>query len=131
MFEVEKIRALIAKGEGLNVEFKRSHEVLSRSVFETICAFLNRKGGYALLGVKDNGTIEGVREDTLQAQLKTLASDMTNQQIISPVIRLKAEIVEIDGKKIICIYVPESEQVHSYKGTYYDRQNEVDIKLVT
>jgi ATP-dependent DNA helicase RecG len=131
MFEVDKIKALIMQGEGLNIEFKKSHDALSRSAFETICAFLNRKGGYILLGVKDDGKVEGIKEDTLPMQLKTLASDMTNPQIISPVIRLDTEVVEIEGKKIICIYVPESEQVHSYKGTYYDRQNEVDIKLVT
>ena len=131
MFDVEKIKTLIAQGEGLHVEFKKSHDSLSRSAFETICAFLNRKGGYILLGVKDNGTIEGIREDTLQGQLKTLANDMNNPQIISPVKSLDTEVVEIDGKKIICIYVPESTQVHSCKGVYYDRQSEVDIKLVT
>ena len=36
----------VAQGEGLNVEFKAAVESLPRSVFETICAFLNRKGGY-------------------------------------------------------------------------------------
>ena len=131
MIETENIRAIIAKGEGLNVEFKRSHASLSRSAYETICAFLNRKGGYVLLGVRDNGTIEGIREDTLPVQLITLANDMNNPQVISPVKRLETEVVEIDGKKIICIYVPESTQVHSHKGVYYDRQNEADIKLVT
>ena len=131
MVDPEKIKAIIAQGEGLSIEFKKSHDLLSRSAFETICAFLNRKGGYILLGVKDNGTIEGIREDTLQIQLKTLANDMNNSQIILPVKNLEPEIVEIDGKKIICIHVPESKQVHSYKGIYYDRQGEVDIKLVT
>ena len=131
MIEPEKIKAIITQGEGLNIEFKHSYNSLSRSAFETICAFLNRKGGYVLLGVKDNGMIEGIREDTLQVQLITLANDMNNPQIISPVKRLETEVIEIEGKKIICIYVPESSQVHSYKGVYYDRQGEVDIKLVT
>jgi ATP-dependent DNA helicase RecG len=131
MIDIEKIKAIIAQGESVNVEFKKSYDSLSRSAFETICAFLNRKGGYILLGVKDNGTIEGVREDTLQVQLKTLANDLNNPQIISPVKSLETEVIEIDGKKIICIYVPESIQVHSYKGIYYDRQGEVDIKLAT
>jgi len=35
----------VAKGEGIDIEFKESYEVLSRSVYETICSFLNRKGG--------------------------------------------------------------------------------------
>jgi len=131
MFELEKIKTIIAQGEGVNTEFKKSHTSLSRSAFETICAFLNRKGGYVLLGVKDNGTIEGIREDTLQTQLKILTDDMNNPQIISPVKCLETKVLEIDGKNIICIYVPESTQVHSCKGVYYDRQGEVDIKLAT
>ena len=114
--EQEQIKTIIAQGEGLNVEFKSSFDSLSRSAFETICAFLNRKGGYLLLGVKDNRKIEGIREETLQAQLKILANDLNNPQIISPVKSLDADVVEIEGKKLICIYVPESTQVHSCKG---------------
>ena len=131
MITTEKIKSIIAQGEGLHVEFKKSRDSLSRSVFETICAFLNRKGGHILLGVNDHGTIEGIREDTIQVQLKTLATDMNNPHIISPVKSLDTEIIEIDGKKIIYIYVPESTQVHAHKNTYYDRQNEIDIRLVT
>ncbi|GAP73399.1 hypothetical protein SAMD00024442_87_7 [Candidatus Symbiothrix dinenymphae] len=129
MTDAAKIKLLIAKGEGLNIEFKKSHTALSRSVFETICAFLNRKGGHILLGVKDNGTIEGIQEETLPAQLKVLADDMNNPQLISPTFYLSSEVVEVDGKKIICIYVPESSQVHTYLGVYYDRNHEGDYKL--
>lgn len=104
-------------------------EELPRNVYETICAFLNRKGGYIFLGVKDNGHVEGVREDTIQTQLKTLANDMNNPQLITPTFRLETEVVEIEGKKIICIRVPESSQPHSFKGTYYDRNEDGDYKL--
>jgi ATP-dependent DNA helicase RecG len=126
-----EIQNMILQGEGLYMEFKRSNESLSRSVFETICAFLNRKGGYILLGVKDNGSIEGIKDDAIATQLKTLANDMNNPQIISPATHISTETVDIDGRKVIVIYVPESSQAHSHKGVYYDRQNEADIKLVT
>ena len=43
---VETINNLIIQGEGLHIEFKQSYDSLSRSAFETICAFLNRKGGH-------------------------------------------------------------------------------------
>jgi ATP-dependent DNA helicase RecG len=129
MVELKQIRSIIAQGEGVYVEFKRSYDGLSRSVYDTICAFLNRKGGHILLGVKDDGTIEGIREDTLQIQVKTLADDMNNPQIISPVVRLEAEIVKMDEKKIIYIHVPESGQVHTHKGVIYDRNHEGDYKV--
>jgi ATP-dependent DNA helicase RecG len=83
-FESDKIKQIISRGEGLDVEFKESFDSLSRSVFETICAFLNRKGGHILLGVADNGEVVGVNKDTVQNQLDTLNRDTNNPQIISP-----------------------------------------------
>jgi ATP-dependent DNA helicase RecG len=126
-----EIQKTILQGEGLHVEFKKSYESLSRNVYETICAFLNRKGGYIFLGVTDNGSIEGVKDDIVATQLKVLANDMNNPQIISPVTHINTEVADINGRKIIVIFVPESSQAHSYKGVYYDRQGEVDIKLLT
>lgn len=126
---VDQIKQIIAKGEGLNIEFKEATSSLPRSVFETICAFLNRKGGHILLGVKDNGTVVGVDQKSISKQLDTLARDMNNPQIIFPTFYLATEIFEIDGKKIICIYVPESSQPHSYKGIMYDRNEDGDFKL--
>ena len=119
------------QGEGLNVEFKTASETLPRNVFETICAFLNRKGGYIFLGVKDNGKIEGIGEKFIPNMLKTLANDMNNIQIMMPTAYIEAETFDMDGKKIICIYVPESYQAHSHKGFYYDRRQEGDYKLMT
>jgi len=127
--ETNKIKQLIRQGEGQEIEFKESYSSLTRSVFETICAFLNRKGGTILLGVADNGNIVGVKEDTVQDQLDTLARDMNNPQIISPTFFLATDVVEIDGKTIIYIFVPESSQPHAYKGAYYDRKEDGDFKL--
>ena len=90
---IKTINNLIAQGEGIHIEFKQSHDSLSRSAFETICAFLNRKGGHIMLGVKDNGNIEGVSDKSLQTQIKTLTEDMNNPQVISPVKRLDVKVV--------------------------------------
>ena len=53
-----QVRELIQKGEGIDLEFKSCRDQLSRDVYETVCAFLNRHGGTILLGVKDDGTIQ-------------------------------------------------------------------------
>src|ERR1035437_10894778 len=125
----KNVMSIIAEGEGLEIEFKESYDALSRTVFETICAFLNRKGGHILLGVADNGTIKGIKEETIQSQLDILARDTNNPQIISPTFYLSTEVVELAGKKIIYIYVPESSQPHTYKGIIYDRKQDGDFKL--
>ena len=42
----EKLKELLSQREGTQIEYKLSKESLSRSVYETICAFLNRRGEY-------------------------------------------------------------------------------------
>ena len=123
------IDRIIQQGEGLQVEFKESYNQLSRSVYESICAFLNRKGGTILLGVSDNGEIIGVNANTIQNQLDTLERDLNNMQLINPTCNLNTEIINIDDKKVIQLYVPESSQVHTYKGLIYDRKQDGDFKL--
>jgi ATP-dependent DNA helicase RecG len=131
MLTKEEIKAKIAQGEGLNVEFKAASETLPRNIFETICAFLNRKGGYIFLGVKDNGKIEGIDEKFIPKMLKILANDINNTQVLMPTAFIETEVLDINDKKVICIYVPESFQAHSHKGFYYDRREDGDYKLTT
>ncbi len=59
---IEKLEEILKSGEGVNVEFKTSQFELNKDTFESICAFLNRKGGHLLLGVKNNGKVEGILE---------------------------------------------------------------------
>jgi ATP-dependent DNA helicase RecG len=131
MISKEEIKAKIAQGEGLNIEFKTASTTLPRNVFETICAFLNRKGGHIFLGVKDNGKISGIDGAFIPDMLKTLADDMNIMQIMMPTAFVEADAIDVDGKNIICIYVPESHQAHSHKVFYYDRHQEGDYKLMT
>jgi len=62
----DKLKEILQKGESIEVEFKTSQFELNKNAFESICAFLNRKGGYLLLGVKNDGTVEGVIDDCVQ-----------------------------------------------------------------
>jgi hypothetical protein len=80
------IYAVIAKGEGPQVEFKASmrfardlpshmtgaqreaalrskYAVLEKMVLKTIAAFLNSQGGTLLVGVEDNGIVVGIEDD--------------------------------------------------------------------
>ena len=125
----EKLKELLSQREGTQIEFKLSKESLSRSVYESICAFLNRRGGHVILGADNNGQIVGINPAKVQTQLDTLAKDMNNPQLFRPTYYLNFEPMEIDGKQIIYFYVPESGQAHSYKGIYYDRNQDGDFEL--
>lgn len=54
--DYKDIEKLVAFKESDNMEFKESTGQLDRSM-ETLCAFLNGRGGTILYGVKDNGKV--------------------------------------------------------------------------
>jgi ATP-dependent DNA helicase RecG len=60
-----EIKQLLKEGEGLHVEFKESMTSLPRSLFDSVCAFLNTDGGTILLGVSDTGKVVGIDPDTV------------------------------------------------------------------
>ena len=73
---------LIKEGEGDAVEFKstlrwdiragKTNPAIERSCLKTIAAFLNSKGGSLLIGVRDDGSIEGIETDKFANEDKFL-----------------------------------------------------------
>jgi Predicted transcriptional regulator containing an HTH domain and an uncharacterized domain shared with the mammalian protein Schlafen len=126
MVSTKQIEELIKQGETTTIEFKSCTDKVSGSVYETVCAFLNREGGHIIIGVDDNGTIIGVNKKCAEDMVKNLINTMNNPQFFIPIAFLTPEIIEIDDKLIIYLNVPESSQVHRYKGKYYDRVGDAD-----
>jgi len=125
----KKVKDLVAKGEGIDVEFKTSLYKLNRNVFETICAFLNRGGGHLLLGVSDSGEVEGVLEDSIQSIINDIVFQANNPQLLNPPFYLTPEVVKIEDKSVIFVFVPESSQVHDVKGKIFDRNEDGDLEI--
>jgi len=48
---IERVRRLLRQREDIRLEFKEAKAELPETLFETICAMLNRDGGDILLGV--------------------------------------------------------------------------------
>lgn len=126
---IKKIREILNSGEGISVEFKESKRALTKDVFETICAFLNRNGGEILLGVNDKKEIIGIEKDSIESIKKDLVSTLNNSSKISPTVYLSIEEFEIDDKKILYIFVPASSQVHKCSGKIFDRNEDGDFNI--
>lgn len=120
---------IIEQGEGISVEFKKSRSKLNKDVFDSVCAFLNRHGGHLFLGIEDNGKISGIDEVAVSGIVNSFVTTINNPQKISPVFYLSPEIIEIDGEKIIYVYVPESSQVHNTAGKIFDRNDDGDLNI--
>ena len=125
------ISQLLEQGEGISLEFKRAGNKLPESLFETICAFLNRNGGIVLLGVNDDKTIEGVNRVAANSMIKNLANLSNNPQKLFPSFLLESTVIEYQGKLLIHVFVPASSQVHRCNGKVFDRSADGDFELKT
>lgn len=126
---MDTILDIISNGEGLTVEFKRSREKIPTDVYQTICAFLNRSGGKVFLGVGDDGSITGIREDALDQMKKDLVTALNNPQKLNPPLYILPQEFEIHGKTILLLDIPESSQVHRCNNRIYDRNEDGDFNI--
>ena len=131
IYNPKTIKRLLKKGEGIDLEFKETKSELSKSFWETVCAFLNRDGGKILLGVDDNGEITGVDEKALELIKKSITDNSNNSELLKPAFILYPKLIQLAKKKIILVDVPSSSQVHSYKNKIYDRAEDGDYQLKT
>ena len=70
-----RTREMIAAGESDHMEFKstirwdlragKTSQAVERASLKTICAFLNTTGGMLIIGVRDDGSAEGIESDRL------------------------------------------------------------------
>jgi ATP-dependent DNA helicase RecG len=127
--KIEKLEELLQQGEGIEIEFKTAQFDLNKDTFDSICAFLNRKGGHLLLGVNDNGKAEGVIESCIPDMLNNLITSANNPVKLTPPFYFSPQILDYDGKKIIYLYIPESSQVHCTNRKIFDRNGDGDLDI--
>ncbi len=104
------LRKLIAGGENQKLDFKFCVSD-SRKIARTLSAFSNTEGGILLIGVRDNGSIAGIRSDEEYYMIETAASLYCKPEI--PVIT-RQHIA--DGKTIL-----EVEVARGDKRPYYSK----------
>lgn len=117
----DDIRSLIAKGESFDLEFKstlrwhikaeRKDPAIEHAALKTIAGFLNTKGGTLLIGVRDDGSIEGIETDKFNNEDKfalhfwnLIKSSMG--QDVTPFVNGRFE--QIDGKTVFIVQCDRS-----------------------
>ena len=99
LFEVTQ---KIKNGEDFFTQFKETIKD-SKKLAEELVAFSNAEGGHLLIGVKDNGFIQGLEYSEIDT-LNQLISNTANDNIKPPIYPL-TEIIEVEGKKVIVISI--------------------------
>ncbi len=125
----EKLNEIIQQGEGIDFEFKLVQQGVPENLHETICAFLNRNGGNIFLGVDNNKNIIGIEHTKIQNYINQIISSVNNPNKLSPTFYLSPETIEINGKQVIYIFIPESSQVLSTSGKIFDRNYDGDLNI--
>jgi len=126
---IKRVRHLLAQGEGIRIEYKESKTQLPRSLFESICAMLNRDGGNILLGADDNGAITGVDKAKIDNITSNLVNLSNNPEKLDPPFILFPQVYTINDSTVIHIQVPCSSQLHKSAGVVYDRSNDGDFRV--
>jgi predicted HTH transcriptional regulator len=98
------LKKMISGGENQHLDFKYCISD-SRKIARTLSAFANTEGGRLLIGVRDNGSIAGVRSDEEYYMIETASSLFCKPEI--PV-RIKQHLT--DGKTILEVEVSKGDK---------------------
>ncbi len=122
---MDNILDLFSKGESETVEFKKSTSLLREGI-ETICALANRRGGYLLFGVDDNGRVIG--QQVTDETLRNIANEVKLNS--DPKLYPTVEKIELEGKSCILVTMEESPlKPHLAYGRAYMRVGPTNQKL--
>jgi len=98
-FMSDYIKRLIAEGEHQMLDFK--FEVSDfRKISRTLVAFSNTDGGRLLVGVKDNGSIAGVRSEE-----EYFMVDGAAKMYCKPEVELKVREWQVEGKRVVEVII--------------------------
>lgn len=114
----EFMRDLLSKDEKITVEYKTCQFGIQEDVYETVCSFSNRYGGYIIMGAGDDGTPIGVKQNMVKDMKRNFVNQLNNPDKMSPTLYLSIEDFEYEGKIILWVYVPPTATVENAETEY-------------
>ena len=114
---IDHLKLLLAQGESNTLEFKTSTAQL-KSAFETVCAFLNNKGGIVLIGVNDKGQLIG--QDVSDNTRREIGREINK---IEPMALIDVHYLEVkENKFVIAIHANAGDHApYIYDGRAFQR----------
>ena len=125
----ELMRQLLSKDEKITIEYKECQNGIYDDVYETVCSFSNRYGGYIIMGVKDGGVPIGLNRNMIKDMKKNFVNQLNNPDKMSPTLYLSIEEFEYDGMMLLWVYVPPTSTVEKCANRIYDRNEDGDMDI--
>lgn len=111
---------IINNGENSYIEFKEE-AVKAKDLAEEFIAFANSEGGTVLIGVADDGTIKGVKDETIEEKIMNICRNNCVPNIIP-----MYEKLDIDGLKVVSVTIPKG-----VNKPYYTTDHKYYIRVGT
>ena len=103
------IKKLIIEGEGVSLDFKKTITSCEK-IARTMVSFANNKGGRLLIGVYDDGTIKGVKNEEEEKYMITRAAHFFARPALEPIF----EEVYIDDKIVLVVDIKAGDEKPYY-----------------
>lgn len=113
----EELKHIIDGGESLEVEFK-SADANDRELIEEIVCMANGRGGWLLLGVEDDGSITGLKQDGRGPFNPHHFAGMVAGRT-QPPLHVEVYPVEVDDVQVVAINVPAGGWVYGTSDGKY------------
>ena len=108
MVSKHPIKQLIEAGEGLKLDFKQLIQN-PRKIAKSMVSFANTEGGVLLIGVRDNGSIAGIKSEEEVHMLELAASFHCK-----PEVTYRIQEISIEGKTILNVNIPKGKDKPYY-----------------
>ena len=122
----ERIRQRLGLGEDSRWEFKQVEFAGSRptspvrdALADEMIAFANANGGVLLLGVTDDGSLQGMSKSQMVALSDMIVEVSTDN--IEPSLRIDVHHRELDRKAFVMVEVPRGDSLHERRGRSWIR----------
>jgi Putative DNA-binding domain len=100
------IQELLLQGENERLEYKARVPDKEEKFLKTVVAFANGAGGIILIGVTDDGKVEGIKED-ISRYMDGIANSIRNKLVPQPIFHL--ERCEVDHKQVVGVFIKEGD----------------------
>ncbi len=132
----EDIQLQLALGEDGRWEFKEASFVrdgnrlsssMEKQFASAMIAFANSNGGRLLVGVRDDGSLQGLSRKRMDAVVDSLSA--IGRDGVKPALRFDVQRRLLDGKAFVLVEVPRGDTLHEYKGETWERAGASNRRL--
>jgi len=126
---IDDINILLKKGEGIQTEYKEAVDSVPSSFYESVASFSNTDGGTILLGVTDDGVVNGINPGSEIKIKKDIITALNSPDCINPPVSIEPFTISHPDGLVMVVQISVSSQVHKYHDRIYRRSFESDMDI--